>query len=155
MREQIKIIFTKMAKIIFIWCGEGNCKEQGSCDGIASVCLPTCFLQRASRVQTVPFIRYIRIWDTSQMSWCGEGNCKEQSSCDGIASVCLPACFLQRASRVQTVHFIRLFRIWDTSQMSWCGWRDLNPHAFRHKILSLACLPFHHIRKKYNKSIIH
>lgn len=27
-----------------------------------------------------------------------------------------------------------------------CGWRDSNSHAFRHQVLNLACLPFHHIR---------
>ena len=118
MREQIKIIFTKMAKIIFIWCGEGNCKEQATCDGIASVCLPACFLQRASRVQTVPFIRLFRIWDIFS---------NELVSCDGIASVCLPTCFLQRASRVQTVPFIRYMRIWDIFSNELVRMKGLEP----------------------------
>ena len=28
----------------------------------------------------------------------------------------------------------------------WCAREDLNLHALRHQILSLACLPFHHAR---------
>jgi hypothetical protein len=30
----------------------------------------------------------------------------------------------------------------------WCGRGDLNPHAFRHRLLRPACLPFHHSRGK-------
>ena len=30
--------------------------------------------------------------------------------------------------------------------VAWCAREDLNLHAFRHQILSLACLPFHHAR---------
>lgn len=30
----------------------------------------------------------------------------------------------------------------------WCGRGDLNPHVFRHRILSPRCLPFHHFHKE-------
>jgi hypothetical protein len=30
--------------------------------------------------------------------------------------------------------------------LSGCAKRDLNPHALRHELLRLACLPFHHPR---------
>ena len=38
------------------------------------------------------------------------------------------------------------------SRIRGCERRDLNPHAARHQILSLACLPFHHSRPTRRKS---